>query len=69
MIKLQSLKISIIFLALVVQVNAQTSKAIYQDPTAPVEKRVADLLKRMTIEEKAAQLRTYLDGKGKNFKE
>ena len=69
MIKLHSLKISFLFLVLVVHVNAQTSKAIYQDATAPIEKRVANLLKRMTIEEKAAQLRTFLDGKGKNFNE
>jgi len=30
----------------------------YKNPTLPVEKRVADLLKRMTVEEKIAQLRS-----------
>lgn len=32
------------------------SNATYRDPTAPVESRVSDLLSRMTIEEKTAQL-------------
>jgi len=30
---------------------------LYKDPTAPVEKRADDLLKRMTLEEKVAQLK------------
>src|SRR5262245_45258030 len=29
---------------------------VYRDPSAPVERRVADLLARMTLEEKAAQM-------------
>ncbi|MDR1758485.1 MAG: glycoside hydrolase family 3 C-terminal domain-containing protein [Bacteroidales bacterium] len=32
------------------------SKAIYKDATSPIEKRVEDLLSRMTLEEKAGQL-------------
>jgi beta-glucosidase len=32
------------------------SNATYRDPSAPVEERVADLISRMTIEEKTAQL-------------
>lgn len=32
------------------------SEPIYKDPTASVEDRVADLLPRMTVQEKAAQL-------------
>lgn len=36
---------------------ANTAEAqLYKDPKAPVEKRVADLLKRMTLEEKVAQM-------------
>ncbi|KAI1343010.1 glycoside hydrolase superfamily [Xylariaceae sp. FL0016] len=35
---------------------AQNSTAVYKDPSAPVESRVADLLSRMTIEDKTAQL-------------
>ncbi len=32
----------------------------YQDPSQPVDARVADLLKRMTLEEKVAQLQGFL---------
>lgn len=59
----------LIFSFVVLAASAQSKKEIYKDATAPVEKRVSDLLSRMTIEEKAAQLRTYLDGKGRNFNE
>lgn len=37
---------------------AEDSRPAYKNPDLPVEQRVADLLKRMTIEEKAAQLCT-----------
>ncbi|KAH9907335.1 glycoside hydrolase superfamily [Xylariomycetidae sp. FL2044] len=37
-------------------VLGQNATAVYKDPNAPVESRVADLLSRMTIEEKTAQL-------------
>lgn len=30
--------------------------ALYRDATAPIEERVADLISRMTLEEKAGQL-------------
>lgn len=33
-----------------------TSSPLYKDPHAPVEKRVKDLLSRMTIEDKRSQL-------------
>ncbi|KAL1956222.1 hypothetical protein VTO42DRAFT_7482 [Malbranchea cinnamomea] len=33
-----------------------TSDALYKDPTQPIEVRVEDLLSRMTIEDKTAQL-------------
>jgi beta-glucosidase len=37
--------------------NAATpNAAIYRDPSLPAEQRVADLLTRMTLEEKAAQM-------------
>ncbi|MDE6339734.1 MAG: glycoside hydrolase family 3 C-terminal domain-containing protein, partial [Muribaculaceae bacterium] len=32
------------------------AKTIYQDPTQPIERRVEDLVKRMTLEEKVAQM-------------
>ncbi|KAI1498787.1 glycoside hydrolase superfamily [Biscogniauxia marginata] len=34
----------------------QNGTAVYKDPDAPVESRIADLLSRMTVEEKTAQL-------------
>src|SRR5258705_8432439 len=37
-------------------VAAQNAPALYRDPGRPVDERVADLLGRMTIEEKVAQL-------------
>lgn len=36
--------------------NSSLANAVYKDPSAPVESRVADLLARMTIQEKTAQL-------------
>ncbi|QIK78194.1 beta-glucosidase [Sphingomonas piscis] len=44
---------------------AQTGQAIYKDPRQPIEQRVEDLLSRMTLEEKAAQLITVWEGKAK----
>ncbi|GAA4757406.1 glycoside hydrolase family 3 N-terminal domain-containing protein [Sphingomonas daechungensis] len=41
------------------------SVAIYKDASKPVEARVEDLLKRMTLEEKTAQLVTLWEQKGK----
>ena len=40
-----------------------TSEIIYKDPTAPVEKRVEDLVDRMTLEEKLLQLNQYTIGR------
>src|SRR5688572_20899800 len=37
-------------------VDAQSATPIYRQPNAAVESRVADLLTRMTLEEKVAQL-------------
>src|SRR6188768_3557725 len=39
--------------------DASLAKAKYLDPKLPVDKRVADLLARMTPEEKIAQLHGY----------
>jgi beta-glucosidase len=43
------------------------AKALYQDPAAPVEARVEDLLARMTLEEKIAQITAVWDSKGDIF--
>lgn len=41
-------------------------KAVYKDPGAPVEKRIDDLLQRMTLEEKVLQLNQYTLGTNNN---
>lgn len=41
-----------------VQMNSQETAPAYKNPKLPVEHRVADLLSRMTLEEKVAQLMT-----------
>jgi beta-glucosidase len=45
--------------------SAQTGAPIYKDPRQPVERRVEDLLSRMTLEEKVAQLETIWEQKSK----
>ena len=39
---------------------SKSGKPLYLDPSQPVEKRVADLISRMTLEEKVAQLQTII---------
>src|SRR5213595_1382952 len=39
--------------------DASLARAKYLDPKLPVDKRVADLLARMTLDEKIAQLHGY----------
>src|ERR1700722_12816127 len=41
-----------------IDLNKNGKKDIYEDPAQPVEKRIDDLLSRMTIEEKTCQLAT-----------
>ncbi len=48
--------------------NKNGVKDIYEDPTADIDKRVEDLLSRMTIEEKTCQLAT-LYGSGRVLKD
>ena len=48
---------------------AMADGPIYQDPEAPVNARVADLLGRMTLEEKVAQLMAVWDSKAEIFDE
>jgi len=43
-------------LFLTISAAAQNSKALYLDPSQPVDARVDDLIKRMTLEQKAQQL-------------
>ena len=44
---------------------AQTAVPIYKDPRQPVEARVNDLMSRMTLDEKVAQLETVWESKAK----
>jgi beta-glucosidase len=46
---------------------AQTPQPVYQDPNAAVEARVEDLLARMTLEEKVAQMMSIWDAKAEVF--
>jgi beta-glucosidase len=48
--------LAFLLLAIVVRATAQAPPPAYRDRSRPVEERVADLLARMTIEEKVAQL-------------
>lgn len=44
--------------------NKNNKKDVYEDPQQPIEKRMANLLSQMTLEEKSCQLATYY-GHGK----
>jgi len=53
-------KLLILFvLVLLPWLSVQSQKPIYQDAGQPVEIRVKDLLKRMTLHEKVLQLNQY----------
>jgi beta-glucosidase len=47
--------------------SASTQKPVYKDASAPIEARVDDLVSRMTLEEKVAQITTVWEGKVKIF--
>lgn len=47
-------------MSMAVTAFAKTDKPLYKDPKQPVEKRVADLMQRMTLEEKVAQMCQYV---------
>src|SRR4051812_14226426 len=56
-----------ILVAGLVSLGAQTPEPspAYKDPRRPIDQRVADLLSRMTVEEKVAQMLAIWDGKSK----
>jgi len=45
----------------------EPQRPVYEDPNAPVEARVDDLLKRMSLEEKVAQMLSIWDAKSEVF--
>lgn len=47
-------------------VSAQTSLPVYKNKNASIEKRIDDLLKRMTLEEKVLQMNQWTYGKNAN---
>ncbi|MBB3696627.1 glycoside hydrolase family 3 C-terminal domain-containing protein [Flammeovirga yaeyamensis] len=49
--------------------NEENKVALYKQPKADIESRVQDLLKRMTLEEKVAQMRMFHANKGVEFSE
>jgi beta-glucosidase len=49
--------VGVIVLLAICVVHAQEAQPDYKNPALPIEQRVADLLKRMTLEEKVDQLR------------
>ena len=52
--------------------QSEPSKPLYLDPTQPIDIRVDDLMKRMTLKEKVGQLNlpcAYVDGLGKTIPE
>jgi len=61
-------KIPIAFCALIFSLNlqSQSSKLLYKDKNSPVENRIEDLLKRMTLEEKVLQMNQWTYGKNAN---
>jgi len=63
---------TVILLTGVININSSGQKPIYLNPELPIEKRVEDLLSRMTIEEKIGQMNmpcVYINSLGKNIKE
>ncbi|TCD01547.1 hypothetical protein [Pedobacter psychroterrae] len=57
----------IVFLSLVGKAQQKTS--LYKNPKVATHLRVADLLKRMTVNEKINQLLSHLDANAKNLNE
>jgi beta-glucosidase len=56
----------IFIVLLVLNSSAKPAKPLYKNPTAPIEKRVEDLLKRMTLTEKLEQMTQRIIGQNNN---
>src|ERR1044072_2824907 len=58
----------LLFIVLLGHLSTFAQQTDYKNPSLSVDKRVADLLKRMTLEEKVAQLQTFHGGRPKLYK-
>jgi len=68
----KNLKALVILSIIIIIFPACSNKTLYLDPKQPIEKRVEDLLKRMTLEEKLGQMNmpcVYVNELGKNMTE
>jgi beta-glucosidase len=63
---LKSMIISVLFSLACMVLQAQITPPLYKNSSAPVEDRVEDLLKRMTIEEKVFQMNQWTYGANTN---
>ena len=54
------MKQKLFILLMCISVFGQNSKSVYLNPKADVESRVADLMSRMTLEEKVGQMCQYV---------
>lgn len=53
------MKKSLLFLCLILATSIYAQQPIYKNPALPIEQRVEDLIARMTLEEKVAQLTSF----------
>ena len=70
----RALSVVLIFIVLMLpgSVHTQSSFPLYLDPQQPIERRVDDLMSRMTLKEKVGQLNlpcVYVDDLGKSIPE
>src|SRR5271166_6482091 len=62
-----SLIVAIALLSLMAAAQAQSASAPYKNPSLPVDERVKDLLGRMTLEEKVAQMQSTWQNHGQHL--
>ncbi|MBC7915353.1 MAG: glycoside hydrolase family 3 C-terminal domain-containing protein, partial [Pyrinomonadaceae bacterium] len=67
---LRKFYLPVLFILAFQSVDAQQKVIpLYKNPKAPVQQRVSDLLKRMTVEEKVSQLLSHYDADASDFNE
>src|SRR5436309_2007675 len=60
-----TIALAAVFASSMSSAQAPSKPAIYKDPRQPIERRVEDILSRMTLDEKVAQLETVWESKAK----